>query len=63
MTTLNYDEDNYFGTYNRGTRYDIYNGDELVYHDVSEYQVDYLAAEMDKKPWIYDNIIVKEIKR
>ena len=48
-TRLDYDEDNFSGRYSRGPRYDIYSDGYCIYHDVSEYEVDILADEVEKK--------------
>lgn len=60
---LDYDEDNYSGRYNRGTRYDIIADGCVIYHDIAEESVDYLCEEMERKPWLYNNIEVVEIKK
>lgn len=48
-TTLDYDMDNFSGKWNRGTRYDIYIGDSLMYSDVPEETVDRLWDEIERK--------------
>ena len=52
MVRLDYDEDNFSGIQVRGTRYDI-----------SKEAVDKLCEEMERKPWLYGEIEVIEIKK
>ena len=61
MARLDYDENNFSGTQGRGTRYDIIADGAVIYHDIPEESVDRLCEEMERKPWIYSNIEVKEI--
>lgn len=61
MARLDYDEDNFSGTQGRGTRYDIIADGSVIYHDIPEESVDRLCEEMERKPWLYENIEVKEI--
>ena len=58
---LSYDIDNFSGRHNRGTRYDIKADGYAVYHDVAEESVDRLCEEMERKPWLYNNIEVVEL--
>ena len=60
---LNYDIDNFSGRYNRGIRYDIYDGNNIIYHDISEDEVDILTEQMERKPWLYSDIKVVEINK
>lgn len=62
MARLDYDEDNFSGTQGRGTRYDIIADGYVVYHDVAEESVDRLCEEMERQPWLYKDIEVKELK-
>lgn len=50
MARLDYDIDNFSGNNGRGTRYDI-----------AEEAVNRLCEEMERKPWLYSNIEVKEL--
>lgn len=61
MTRLDYDEDNFSGTQGRGTRYDILADGCVIYHDIPEESVDHLCLEMARKPYLYDNVEVKEL--
>ena len=63
MAQLDYDEDNFSGIQVRGTRYDILSDGDVVYHDISEEAVDKLCEEMERKPWLYGEIEVIEIKK
>ena len=63
MAQLDYDEDNSSGIQVRGTRYDILSDGDVVYHDISEEAVDKLCEEMERKPWLYGEIEVIEIKK
>lgn len=63
MALLDYDEDNFSGIQVRGTRYDILSDGDVVYHDISEEAVDKLCEEMERKPWLYGEIEVIEIKK
>lgn len=63
MARLDYDEDNFSGIQVRGTRYDILSDGDVVYHDISEEAVDKLCEEMERKPWLYGEIEVIEIKK
>ena len=63
MARLDYDEDNFSGIQVRGTRYDILSDGNVVYHDISEEAVDKLCEEMERKPWLYGEIEVIEIKK
>ena len=63
MARLDYDEDNFSGIQVRGTRYDILYDGDVVYHDISEEAVDKLCEEMERKPWLYGEIEVIEIKK
>ena len=63
MARLDYDEDNFSGIQVRGTRYDILSDGDVVYHDISEEAVDKLWEEMERKPWLYGEIEVIEIKK
>ena len=58
---LAYDIDNFSGNNGRGTRYDIIADGCVVYHDIAEAAVDRLCEEMERKPWLYSNIEVKEL--
>ena len=49
MTRLDYDIDNFSGRYNRGTRYNILLDGEVEYADVSEYEVNDLASQLECK--------------
>lgn len=62
MTRLDYDIDNFSGRNGRGIRYDIKAGGVAIYHDIPEESVDRLCEEMERKPWLYDNIEVVELK-
>ena len=42
MTRLDYDIDNFSGRHSRGTRYNIYLDDDLVFKDVSEKDIERL---------------------
>lgn len=59
---LNYDIDNFSGRYNRGIRYDIYDRNDIIYHDIPEESVDKLVEQMERKPWLYSDIKVEQIK-
>ena len=61
MARLDYDEDNFSGTWGRGTRYDILSDGIVVYHDIPEESVDRLCEQMERQPWLYSNIEVKEL--
>jgi hypothetical protein len=61
MARLDYDIDNFSGQHSRGTRYDILSDGCVIYHDVAEESVDQLCEEMERKPYLYSNIEVKEI--
>lgn len=61
MARLNYDEDNFSGRQGHGTRYDILSDGDVVYHDIAEEAVDKLCEEMERKPWLYGEIEVREI--
>ena len=61
MACLDYDIDNFSGRNCRGTRYDIKADGVVVYHDIAEESVDRLCEEMERKPWLYDNIEVVEL--
>ena len=63
MARLDYDEDNFIGRQGRGTRYDIIAYGFVVYHDIAEEAVDRLCEEMERKPWLYGEIEVMEIKK
>lgn len=63
MTKLSCDIDNFSGKHSRGVRYDIISNGSVIYHDVSESEVDFLCDEMERKPWLYDNIEVVSIKK
>ena len=63
MAQLDYDEDNFSGIQVRCTRYDILSDGDVVYHDISEEAVDKLCEEMERKPWLYGEIEVIEIKK
>lgn len=63
MVRLDYDEDNFSGIQVRGTRYDILSDGDVVYHDISEEAVDKLCEEMERKPLLYGEIEVIEIKK
>ena len=63
MARLDYDEDNFSGIQVRGTRYDILSDGDVVDHDISEEAVDKLCEEMERKPWLYGEIEVIEIKK
>ena len=63
MARLDYDEDNFSGIQVRGTRYDILSDGDVVYHDISYEAVDKLCEEMERKPWLYGEIEVIEIKK
>ena len=63
MARLDYDEDNFIGRQGRGTRYDIIADGFVVYHDIAEEAVDRLCEEMGRKPWLYGEIEVIEIKK
>lgn len=63
MARLDYDEDNFSGIQVRGTRYDILSDGDVVYHDISEEAVDKLCEEMERKPLLYGEIEVIEIKK
>jgi hypothetical protein len=49
MTRLDYNEDNFFGTESRGTRYDIYVDGNLYFQDVNETEVDRLCETYERK--------------
>ena len=61
MARLDYDEDNFSGTQGRGTRYDILADGCVIYHDIPEESVDRLCEQMERQPWLYSNIEVKEL--
>ena len=61
MTRLDYDEDNFSGTQGRGTRYDILSDGCVIYHDIPEESVDRLCEQMERQPYLYSNIEVKEL--
>ena len=61
MTKLTEDIDNFSGKHSRGTRYDIKANGEVIYHDIAESAVDALVEDMEKRPYLYDCIEVKEI--
>lgn len=61
MARLDYDIDNFSGNYSRGTRYDILDDGCVIYHDVSEDEVDKLCEQMEQKPWLYSKIEVVEL--
>ena len=63
MARLDYDEDNFSGNNGRGTRYDILSDGDVVYHDIAEVAVDKLCEEMERKPCLYGEIEVREIKK
>ena len=63
MERLDYDEDNFSGIQVRGTRYDILSDGDVVYHDISDEAVDKLCEEMERKPLLYGEIEVIEIKK
>ena len=63
MERLNYDEDNFSCRQGRGTRYDILSDGDVVYHDIAEEAVDKLCEEMERKPLLYGEIEVREIKK
>ena len=63
MARLDYDEDNFSRRQVRGTRYDILSDGDVVYHDIAEEAVDKLCEEMERKPWLYVEIEVIEIKK
>ena len=48
MTRLDYNEDNFFGTESRGTRYDIYVDGNLYFQDVNEAEVDRLCETYER---------------
>lgn len=48
-TELDYDMDNFSGRWNRGPRYDIYIGDNVMYRNVSDEEADRLWDEVCKK--------------
>ena len=62
-TILDYDIDNFSRRNGRGTRYDIKADCEVVYHDSAEEAGDKLCEEMERKPWLYGEIEVREIKK
>lgn len=62
MARLDYDIDNFSGLNGRGTRYDIMANGCVVYHDIPEDVVDRLCSEMERKPWLYRDIEVVELK-
>lgn len=49
MTRLDYNEDNFFETEGRGTRYDIYVDGSLYFPDVNEAEVDRLCETYERK--------------
>lgn len=49
MARLDYDNDNFSGRYNRGTRYNILLDGAVEYADVSEQEVDALASQLERK--------------
>lgn len=59
MTRLDYNEDNYFDTQGRGTRYNIIGDGQIIYKDVSENEVDRLYDSI--APYLYDNIVCVEV--
>lgn len=61
MARLDYDIDNFSGQNGRGTRYDILSDGCVIYHDVSEEEVDRLCLEMARKPYLYGEVEVKEL--
>ena len=61
MARLDYDIDNLSGHSSRGTRYDIIADGNVIYHDVCEEAVDGLCEDMERKPWLYENIEVVEL--
>ena len=61
MARLDYDIDNFSEQHSRGTRYDILSDGCVIYHDVAEESVDQLCEKMERKPYLYRNIEVKEI--
>lgn len=60
MTRLDYNEDNFFGTESRGTRYDIYVDGVLHYSKVTDRECDHLCEDFIRMGYDYDNIEVKE---
>ena len=63
MARLDYDEDNFSGRQGRGTRYDVLSDGDVVYNDIAEEAVDKLCKEMERKPWLYGEIELREIKK
>lgn len=61
MPRLDYDIDNFSGMQGRGIRYDIFSNGSVIYHDIPEEAVDYLCEQMERKPYLYSNIEVKEL--
>ena len=45
----------------RGKRYDILADGDVVYHDVSEAEVDALCEQLEAKPWLCQNIEAVEL--
>lgn len=62
MARLDYDIDNFSGQNGRSIMYDIKADGVVIYHDIPEESVDRLCEEMERKPWLYDNIEVVELK-
>lgn len=62
MARLDYNEDNFFGTEGRGTRYNIRVNGQLAYSDVCDSEVDYLCREIERQAYGEDwDIEVEEI--
>ena len=61
MARIDFDIDNFSGNNCRGARYDVYANGELVYHDISDCEVDAVCDDMARKPYLYCNINVVEL--
>lgn len=62
MAILDYDMDNFSGKWNRPSRYDIYIGDCIEYHSVSEEEVGRLYDVAMRKAEMWgEKVVAKEI--
>lgn len=63
VARLDYDMDNFSCKWSRSSRYDIYIGDYIEYHSVSEEEVDRLYDIAMRKAEIWgEKVVTKEIK-
>lgn len=63
MARLDLDIDNFSGSNGRGTRYDIKANGVVLYHDVSDEDVDWLCSEMQRKSYLYENIEIIKLNK